>query len=83
MLKFTRRFQGSYFTTLNNGCEINIQSYAQFSGCEDKDCSGNTWVLSLDCDYDWEGDHTLRFKSKKAAVAKANEMKQHFEQLTK
>lgn len=82
-MKITKRFQGSYYTTLDNGCTVNIQSYAQYSGCDDQDFEGNKWVLSLDCDFDWEGDYTYKVKTKKEAVAIANQMKQEFEQLAK
>ncbi|APC44298.1 hypothetical protein [Pseudoalteromonas phage PH357] len=83
MLKFTKRFQGSYYTTLSNGCEISVQSYAQYSGCESQDFEGNKWVVSLDCDFDWDGDHTHKALTKRECIEYANRMAEEFEQLTK
>lgn len=80
MLNFTKRFQGSYFTTLDNGLDLSLQSYGQYSGVEDKDLDGNKWVLSVEGDF--EADHQHRAKTKKECVAYANEMKAYFEQLS-
>jgi hypothetical protein len=66
MLKFTKRFQGSYFYTLPNGECFNLQSMEQYTGEIDKDEEGNMWVLTYSDDFN--GDLTARAKSKKALV---------------
>lgn len=72
MLKFTKRFSGSYVASLVNGEYINVQSYDQYTGCEAQDSKGNKWVTSYSDDFN--GDNTLRFKTKREAVSYANEL---------
>jgi hypothetical protein len=70
-MNFTKRFEGSYYTTLSSGHTLNIQSYSQYTGELSQDDSGNKWVLSLDAELDWGGEHTTKFKTKREAVAYA------------
>lgn len=79
MLQFTKRFQGSYYAILSNGKEITLQSYAQYSGVDDKDLDGFKWVLSVEDD--WNNDHQHRAMTKKECIQYANEMRSHFEEL--
>lgn len=79
MLQFTKRFQGSYYAILSNGKEITLQSYAQYSGLEDKDYEGFKWVLSIEGD--WDNDCQFRAMTKKECVQYANEMHSYFEEL--
>ncbi len=61
MLKFTKRFAGSYFAE-SNGYTFNIETHAQHF---DED-GGKGWVYSITEDF--SGDCTLFCKTKKEAT---------------
>ena len=64
MLKFTKRFAGSYFAE-SNGYTFNVETHAQYSGCDE----GKGWVFSVSEDF--HGHTTLFVNTKKQAIAEA------------
>ena len=69
MLKFTKRFAGSYFAMGSKGNEINVLSMGQYTTEVDQDELGNKWVAYSQEDF---GATFEKFKTKKDAVEYAN-----------
>ncbi len=68
-MKFTKRFEGSYYAYTAQGEEVSIQSMLQYTGEQTTDQDGNKWVMTFE--NDWEGDRQMRAKTKAELVAYA------------